>query len=65
MIKIISKHIILFWLVNPLIDYIFNRLNLGVYFYFKFNLIIFPIEISYHIGKINYKTNITNSDFEE
>ncbi len=55
--KKFGKYIFLFWILHPFIDFFFSRINVGFHIHFKFNLIIFPIEISYHIGKVQLIQN--------
>ncbi len=52
-IKSISKYFFLLWITHPFIDFILYRINFGIKIDFKFSLIFFPVEISYHIGKTN------------
>lgn len=58
--KKFGKYIFLFWILHPFIDFFFSRINLGFHLYFRFNLIIFPIKISYHIGKVKLIQNDVN-----
>lgn len=47
-----TKYIFLFWVLHPLIDWMCGRINLGIHLNFRFYLIFFPVDISYHLGKI-------------
>ncbi len=57
-----GKYIFMFWILHPIIDWMCSRINLGIHLNFRFYIIFFPVDISYHLGKIKL---IKNDDHKE
>ena len=47
----------MFWILHPIIDWMCSRINLGIHLNFRFYIIFFPVDISYHLGKIKLIEN--------
>ena len=58
-----TKYFLCAWLFHPLLDYFFQRINLGININLKFSLIFFPIEINYSLGKVYKSINNIDDNF--